>query len=278
MFLFKSKLAGIQYWGKKGITQEALDAVIRLIQYDDRIKQVRILTSPRKHCLLITLDYGDLIAIKSGFASGYPGEGPRGFSYALALLHTHKFEIDEYEVKNSILNRLDNSALTKVDIEKIKSTDPVRPQRFWDYIYEDDFHALEDENFWKNFRPVVPFAIIDSRIIDLAISFWENPDYNLIKGYTRLEDIFRKRTGLKDGYGSNLFSESFVGSTRKLMWRDVNENEQRARAHLFSNAYSAYRNPRAHRELKSHRHEYLSEFLLLNHLYRLEKEAIDVDI
>jgi hypothetical protein len=279
MFLFGSKLAGIQYWGKEGITQECLDAIIRLIQYDDRIDNVRILTSKEKYCLLVTIDNsGDLIAIKSGFSTGYKGEGPRKFSYALALLNAHGIKIDEYEVKDSLLNRLDASALTKKDIKEIQSLRPIRPQRFYHYIQEEHFDSMKDENFWKAFRPVVPFAIIDNRIMDLAISFWEKPEENLMKGYKRIEDIFRKRTGSEYGFGSDLFMKSFVGQSQKLKWEGFSENEHTARAGLFKDAYSSSRNRMMHRELDSDRHEYLSEFLLLNHLYRLEKEAVDIKV
>ena len=39
----------------------------------------------------VTVNVGDLIAIKSGFASGYMGEGSAGFSYVLALLEARRF-------------------------------------------------------------------------------------------------------------------------------------------------------------------------------------------
>ena len=50
--------------------------------------------------------------------------------------------------------------------------------------------------------------------------------------------------------------------------------EQTGRAQLFSAAFMAYRNPRAHRELD---HDYVSlhtEFLMLNHLFALERQAV----
>lgn len=277
MFLFGSKLAGIQYWGKEGVTQECLDAIIRLIQYDDRIENVMILTSNERHCLLVSINNsGDLIAIKSGFYTGYKGEGPRKFSYALALLNAYGINIDEYEVKDSLLNRLDASALTEKDIKEIRGIKPIRPQRFCYYIQEEHFDSVRGDKFWKAFRPVVPFAIIDNRIMDLAISFWEKPEDNLTRGYKRIEDIFRKRTGSEYGFGSDLFVKSFVGQSQKLKWEGFSENEHLARAGLFRNAYSSSRNRMMHRELHGDRHQYLSEFLLLNHLYRLEKEATDI--
>src|ERR1700753_4331815 len=98
----KHDVAGIQYWGEPGITQECLDAVLRLLQYDDHIKEVRILSASGRHCLLITIEPHDLIAIKSGFGSGYDGEGSRKFSYLIELLDAHGVELDEYEVPNSL--------------------------------------------------------------------------------------------------------------------------------------------------------------------------------
>jgi hypothetical protein len=38
----------------------------------------------------------------------------------------------------------------------------------------------------------------------------------------------------------------------------------------------AHRNPRAHRDVTTHATEALSELMLLNHLYRLETEAVPV--
>src|SRR5665213_60979 len=88
---------GIQYAGLPGITQESLDGIMRLIQYDNHIKRARILSASNEHGFLLTIDHDDLVAIKAGFGSGYMGEGSRKFSYALQLLEAHRVEIEEYE-------------------------------------------------------------------------------------------------------------------------------------------------------------------------------------
>jgi len=268
----RNKLAGIQYMGEAGITRECLDAVIRLIQYDDKITKARILSASDSHCFFLTINSGDLVAIKSGFGSGYSGEGSRGFSYILQLLDTHNVEIDEYKIREDLINRLDNSALTENDIKTINSTKPIRPQRFWQYINDRHFEDKKSGTLWENFRPIVPFAIIDSRITDLAITFWDNPDDRLLIGYRRLEDLIRERIKSNE-HGAKLFTQAFL-NFNKLHWKGIDKGEQVARANLFINAYSAYRNPRAHKETKADSSEYLSEFLLLNHLYRLEKEVV----
>jgi hypothetical protein len=271
--------AEIEYAGIPGVTEECKDAVQRLLQYGDQIVRARILTSPRTdrlrdHCLLLTVNVGNLIAIKSGFASGYLGEGSHGFSFILQLLRRHCAEIREYEVAEDVIERLDMSSLTSADIEQIDAARTVRPVRWHDYIFEQDWEREESGRLWQNFPPVIPWAIIDGRITDLALKFFEHPDESLLTGYRRLEDIVRKRTGI-DEHGVKLFSEAFQGETAKLGWEGLGKSERAGRANLFTGAYMAYRNPRAHRELKPHINGQLAEFLLLNHLFVLEKESIE---
>ncbi len=84
----KRRPAGIEYVGLSGISREFRDGVLRLLQYGDRITLARIVTSSNDHCLLLTVNCGDLVAVKSGLGSGYRGEGPRTFSYVLEVLVT----------------------------------------------------------------------------------------------------------------------------------------------------------------------------------------------
>lgn len=271
----KNPLAGIEYVGIPGVTQECKDAVMRLLQFRDQITRVRILTCSTEHtndhCLLLTVN-GDLVAVKSGFGSGYRGEGPHGFSYVLQLLKAHGAEIEEYEVDEDVIARLDSSSLTESDIKKLDASRQVRPRRWFDYVFEEDWERIRNGTIWHEFLPVVPFGLIDSRIVDLAISFWEDPDNRLLTGYRRLEDIVRGRTGI-DEHGAKLFQQAFIEDAAKLGWKGLDRGEQKGRGQLFTAAYMAHRNPRAHRERNEYSGDQLSEFLLLNHLYLLEKES-----
>ena len=268
----KSELAGIEYHGLPGISQESKDAVIRLVQCHESITAARILSHDGSHGLLLTWGVGDLIAVKSGFSSGYLGEGPRAFSYVLQLLKAHQVEIEEFNVTEDLVSRLDASALTCADMAEIDAARPIRPRRWYDYILEEDADRNAEGELWIEFRPVVPFAIIDPRMADLALEFWDRPDDRLMTGYRRLEDIVRTRTGL-DEYGSKLFSQAFLGPVSKLYWSGLDGGEQQGRGSLFPSIYNAYRNPRAHREVRHDANDLLSEFLLLNHLYALERDA-----
>ena len=263
--------ASINYLGWPGDSNECVDAVMRLVLFGDRIILTRILTHASDHCLLLTINNDDLVAIKSGFSSGYIGTGPRALSYVLQLLHSHGSEIEEYGVDQEFIERVDSSLLTTLDLAKLEGS-KVR-SRWSDYIFEDDWELKEKGRIWKRFPHTLPLAIIDSRIMDLALVFWKDPDRNLIAGFRRLEDIVRKRSEL-DEHGAKLFSRAFLGNDSKLKWNDITEAENVGRTNLFTGAYSAHRNPRFHKELDESVTDQLSEFLILNHLYILEKQSI----
>jgi hypothetical protein len=265
--------AMIEYAGVPGASQECQDAVVRLIQFGDRITRARILTCGRDHCFMLTVNVGDLVAVKSGFASGYGGEGPRRFSYVLQVLDSHGVEIEEYDVTEDLLERVDKSALTIADLERLDISRPRRPTRWHDYVSVDHEEKAMQGTLWRDeFPTLVPFAIIDSRIIDLALSFWDAPGDKLLTGYRRLEDLVRERTGLAQ-HGSKLFSQAFAPNG-SLTWKQMDDGERVGRMNLFVGTYMAHRNPRAHREISVDSEQLLAEFLLLNHLYRLERDAV----
>lgn len=268
---YQKKAAGIEYMGVAGCSSDCKNAVIKLLQFGTRITLVKILTYKKHHCLLLTINNDDTIAIKSGFGSGYAGEGARTFSYVLGLFDYYDIEIEEHDVRKDLIARLDLSALTIGDLEKLKDARPIRPSRWRDYEFKDDWERNLGA-FWQEFPPVIPFSIIDERITDLAMKFIERPDEILLSGYRRLEDIVRQRTGSKE-HNTNLFQEAFLSNPPKLKWNNVNDAEKKGRGMLFTAAYMAHRNPRAHKELKESIDHQLGEFLLLNHLYTLEKEA-----
>lgn len=269
--------ACIEYHGIPGVTRDCLDAVLRLIQYGELITNVQILTARGKtvseHCLLLTYGVGDEILIKSGFTSGYGGEGPTGFSYVLSLLEAHGAEIVEYDVSAELIERGEYSALLQSDLESLKSVKPVRPSRWHDYVFEEHWDP-DQRMLWREFPPVIPFAIVDRRLTDLALAFWKNPNDSLLTGYKRLEDTLRERIGSR-AHGTRLLSEAFGKEQSKLTWKDLDPSEQTGRAHLFAGAFMAFRNRRAHREIRHDSESELTEFLLLNQLYRLEEEAIE---
>jgi hypothetical protein len=268
-----ARLAGIEYMGIAGSTRECETAVIRLIQFGDHIDRVRILSFENWHSLLLTINGGDHVAVKSGFASGYGGTGPAGFAYVLQLLDWYETPVEEHDISEEMFERVNDSGLTVADLEWLDQHRPVRPSRWYRYIDEEQRQRADEGTLWSSFPHVIPLAIIDPRISDLAKSFFGDPDERLLTGYRRLEDIVRKRTRIPES-GTKLFSRAFAGPESKLVWKGLDEGEQSGRANLFTGVYMAHRNRRAHREAEQEFVYPLSEFLLLNHLFILEKQAL----
>lgn len=268
-----NKFAALQYAGLAGISKSCLDAVRRFVQFGDGIEKALLLTESEgnSHALLLDLSDGEWVAIKSGFSSGYAGEGPRALARALQLLEAYGVDLDECEVSKAVLERLDASALSQTDLKRVLATRPVRPMRLYDYIYDALGLKKSEASPWGLFPVTMPWRIIDSRIVDLAQKFFSNSDDAILTGFRRLEDTVRKRTELGE-HGAKLFSQAFVGENSRLYWKDLDPGEQSARGQLFVATFSAFRNPRAHREAAGV--DDLAEFLSLNHLYLLEQGAI----
>lgn len=266
-------LAGIEYHGRGGITQDCLNAIVSIIHFGHRIDSAKLLTHRGRHCFLLTINEFDLVAIKSGFSSGYPGEGPRGLSSAIKLLHRHNVEIYEYSVSDQVIDRVDSSCLLESDIKDLESKRPVLPHRYHDYIIRNPDAPWPNDGHLKQLFPTtLPFGLLDLRLIDLALEFDENSDSAILTGFRRLEDIVRDRAAIQE-HGVNVFSKAFQGDTPILAWEDIGAAEAKGRASLFTGTFMAFRNPRAHKELAGNKEKAYREFLLLNELYLLESES-----
>lgn len=278
----KRALAAIEYHGRAELTRSCVRAVERLL-HDAAITRALVLTcrdgQGGHHALLLHDADDGRIAIKSGFRSGYPGEGPKGLSRVLTLLDWHAVELDEVLVRADLLERLDDSALTLDDLEWLEAAARVRPARFWDYIDIARFGARAAGNPWRSTEESkMPFALIADPLADLARTFEASPDATLAQAHRRLETCVRARLGEpqnSDLGGVRLFKKAFVGPDRRLHWPDASASEHDGRANLFIGCVLAYRNRRAHVESLEDSSGQLMEFLLLNHLFHLESRAVE---
>ena len=278
----KMNLAGIQSNGLPGITEECLNAIKRLITFGDKIYNARLLThrdgDTAQHAFLLEVNQGELIAIKSGFASGYAGTGSHGLADALRILLSHKTNVEEFNVSQEFIERLDGSALLTSDIEELDNRPSVRPTKYHDYIIDLLPEAVTKTrgcaNIYYDFPPVVPYALIDERLLDLVMGFLDAPDAKLLSAYRRLEDIIKERTEIKGKSGQKLMSGAFHGDESILHWEDEDKGEHASKANLFSAVYGAYRNPRAHKEGADTEHKCIRELMLVNELYLLERFAV----
>lgn len=271
----KAKFAGIQYLGDSGITQTCKEAVIQLIHGGEKIQDVKILTFEEAysnaHALLLTLRYNIQVIVKGGFASGYNGEAPKGYAFVLNLLRNYTDSINEYIISRSIFERISNSSLTVKDLDYINSIKPVRPARWYDSAY---LYKEREDSIFSEFPLTIPMALLDARLIELALSFNENPDNAIMSAYRKLESIVRERTGLHNESSTRLLKKAFQVNDSILHWVDLDSGESIGRASLFSNIFMAYRNNRAHQEPRHNLSDDIREFMLINQLFILESEAV----
>lgn len=274
-----ARLASIQYVGEAGISASCLRAIQRFIKAGDHIHSALLLTANNVHAFLLNMgdqEYPTWVAVKTGFASGYNGEGPRSLSKALALLVAFDVPAEELVVDQSFLDRLDAAALTKKDLAFIEHAKFVRPCGIYDYIHREHFGQANEPSMLSLLHPTMPWGLLDPRLLDLARTFESTPDHSLIAGFRRLEELVRQRVGSRgtESLDSKVFHVAFMGEEPVLTWEGLPKSERIARGNLFISGYGAFRNPRAHREQQSEWDTDLSEFLLLNTLYKLEAAAV----
>ncbi|MDD4886957.1 MAG: TIGR02391 family protein [Thiomonas sp.] len=270
--LKRRALAGIEYSGLPGMSLSCRRAVERLLMTGERFELAVVVTAQGRHGLLLRTGIGDWIAIKTGFTSGYSGTGPNEFARTLRLLGAFQVEVEEVEVPPRMLDRLERSALTIADLVIVETGKRIRPSRTYDYIY--DIAQVSQDNMppQAGLPKVMPWGLLDHRLVDLAMGFEENPDHALMTGWRRLEDAVRAKLD-KETPESRVFATAFSGLSSQLHWVGLNAGEHTGRGQLFTGAYSAFRNPRAHKELNSPTGELFGQFLLLNFLFQLESTA-----
>ncbi len=264
--------AGIEYHGIAGASDDCEAAVLRLLTSGGNLARALILTSGRDHAFLLFNEVGDPIAIKSGFASGYGGSGPTALSRVVEFLNGHGVEIDEVEITEDVLERLDDSALTLAMLTR-SSTASVFGQA----------GGAMTTSASTNGKPATigrygrrsPRSCPTPCSIRASSSLPWTLRRTLMGVSTAATDGWR--TSCASGLGSsNTAPSSFPPPSRARRPRSFGTWQtpprRRAAALLFAGVYMAYRNPRAHREMTRGHH--LAEFLLLNHLFKLEADAI----
>lgn len=277
------KSSWAQYMGVPGSTMCCVEALVGLLGESRGVSRAWLFSASSDngcgdHCFLVETRFQDKIFIKSGFTSGYSGTGPTGLSNAIQALLLAEVEVDEFEVDGDFITRVDQCSMTPSDLDKVLERHPVRPKRIYDYIKEEPGFR-KDYNFKKirHIYPMeIPLRIVEERIVDLAIRFRTDQDGALQQAFRRLEGCVRSRTGLKHEVGAKLFSRAFLGDNPPLCWEGLDPAAVIGRAELFKSVFLAYRNRRAHIELDHNDDIAFREFMLVNELFWLESEAIEV--
>lgn len=272
--LFNQPSEEIQYLGTP-YTQDCLDAIGFILQTQTYIEKVLLLSCNQAHAYLIK-SHRNAYIIRSGFSSGYSGEGPKGLASSLQLLLKHNIEVEEVNISEKTMKKINQTSLSDNDLESILKTEYIRPLQIHEYIYAIYKTTEYQVNNDRYYPQTLPFHLIDSRIFDLSLKFNDDPNNAILTAYTRLEDIIRTKIN-SNSFSKELFEKAFYSNNPKplFIWQSAENLEaSKAIGRLFTNIFTAYRNERAHSEVDKPYSKQLREFLLINELYILESEAI----
>ena len=142
-----------QVLGESGITQLCLIALESALAGPAPVQRVTVLTkNVREHLFLLwgSFDwpyFGTIIP--SGFMSGYAGEGGRGFSLALCMIHEQQIPIEHLNVPETVFGRINGGNFpTAWHRQTSQSAVPLKmPIEGW--VFKNHWNLLSDRRLWR---------------------------------------------------------------------------------------------------------------------------------
>jgi len=154
----------IQYLGESGYTADcllALDAVLGsgVLPQKATIVSLRVNRGRRsietevEDHLFLLWDWGTfpVTIIPSGFASGYNGEGSKGFSLAICMLRGKGIPIEQVYVEELEFESIDNGNIPSPLRLKIKDKSESLPFPFPEWVNDTHKILLERGQLWKSY-------------------------------------------------------------------------------------------------------------------------------
>ena len=153
---------GVQYLGRPGFTNVCLFAIDAIVNSRRLPEMATIVSTPpyseneRLDHLFIFWNwyYFPVIVVPSGFASGYSGQGPKGFSLAICMIRDKGIPIngtyideDEFDLINKgKIRDIHDPLLQKIRLESELYTWP------WpEWVSDEDEELLERGQLWRKF-------------------------------------------------------------------------------------------------------------------------------
>lgn len=154
----------IQYLGESGITSKCLLAISSILNSGCLPESVTIITlGPEHHPshvverhLFLFWNWGhfNLTVVPSGFASGYSGEGPSGFSLALCMIRSKQIPLYHMYVNESEFEAIDKGRILQLGnplYQRIKVNAQRLPYFYYDWILPEHKELLTRGQLWRVF-------------------------------------------------------------------------------------------------------------------------------
>ncbi len=156
--MFEDNVLKVQYLGQKGYTYTcllAMDAILNsgIIPEEATIVSLAYGENQEEHLFLLwNCGHIPLIIVPSGFASGYPGEGPKGFSLAICMLREKNIPlkcnfVDESQFELLNTGKITNPAHSLLINIKAGSEKATFPWPSW--VSNQDEELLKRGQLWR---------------------------------------------------------------------------------------------------------------------------------
>ena len=181
--MFKEDRKKVQYFGDSGYTQPCILAISAILNSGILPERATIVTHvydrksdrlQEEHLFIFwNWQYMPIVVIPSGFASGYGGEGPKGFALAICMIREKEIPLDGVSVEEPVFEAIDKNKIVYVDdqvFKEIKAKSETLTWLWYDWVPEDMEEILErgqlhTHRYLQNYkRDLIPVLIgyIDS--------------------------------------------------------------------------------------------------------------------
>ena len=160
-------------------------------------------------------------------------------------------------VSEKLFSRIENGQLRDKDLQKIETLPYVRPLRLWDYVYY--IGELSNEKLQRLYPSVIPWATLDTRILDLALMLDKGDSAAVLQAFNRLETLLKAKVDSKK-------LRAIGDAADAVFMKDSAESK------FLRSVFTKFRNPRAHEEITYSRDDDIRCFVLLNELFLMESE------
>ena len=139
--------------GESGLTQPCLIALESELSGPMPVQKSTVLTkNGREHLFVIweSLEWPYLGAIiPSGFMSGYSGEGGRGFSLALCMIHELQIPIEHLKVNNTIFDRIDKGDFPMAWHRHVNNSAMPLQMPVGGWVFKNHWQLMSDHRLWR---------------------------------------------------------------------------------------------------------------------------------
>lgn len=238
-----------------------------------------------KHLFLLVSgerDYPTYCIVRSGFTSGYGGEGPSATSRGLLLLLSVDAEIASRVVSGSLFDRIQRGDVAYDDLEGVRLRG--EPGLSWStYVQGADWDVYNAGRTWADWTSAhLPLPLVTPGLQELVTDFRGHPEDAVVRAFRRVESRLRERlhavTNLPPGLsGAKLINHAYSADKGILRWPDAEPGDSihNGRRDLLVGSFAIHRNPRVHHE--DHKLPYEQDivaFLLAGEILQLIERSV----